>query len=180
VYCCCAPSLDILGGQSRQCARLREGLKSEASLQVDFYPHNPRMPRSLRWLQRIKYVRTIVTTWLYVSWLLACAWRYDILHVFSALLLFVIYCRWRLPFSLAGSTGKKSFSITAAVKQKIIWRIGKLSAIPTMRLADTIVVPSGYLVEVFSKFGLKARPIHNIVELERFQYRERKPLRRCF
>src|SRR5689334_7620726 len=73
-----APSLDILGGQSRQCARLREGLKSESSLQVDFYPHNPRMPRGLRWLQRIKYVRTIVTTWLYVSWLLLSAWRYDI------------------------------------------------------------------------------------------------------
>jgi len=174
-----APSLDILGGQSRQCARLREGLKSESSLQVDFYPHNPRMPRGLRWLQRIKYVRTIVTTWLYVSWLLACAWRYDILHVFSAS--YYSYLLSVAPAIVIGRLyGKKvilNYRSGEAEDHLANW---KLSAIPTMRLADTIVVPSGYLVEVFSKFGLKARPIHNIVELERFQYRERKPVRPVF
>ena len=174
-----APSLDILGGQSRQCARLLGGLQSEPSLQVSFYPHNPRMPRGFRWLQRIKYVRTVVTTFLYWSWLLACAWRYDILHIFSAS--YYSYLLSVAPAIVIGRVyGKKvilNYRSGEAEDHLANW---KLSAIPTMRLADVIVVPSGYLVEVFAKFGLKARPIHNIVELERFRYRERKPLRPVF
>ena len=57
------------------------------------------------------------------------------------------------------------------------WR---LTAIPVMRLADAIVVPSGYLVDVFERFGLKARPVFNIVELDRFRFRDRRPLRPVF
>jgi glycosyltransferase involved in cell wall biosynthesis len=43
-----------------------------------------------------------------------------------------------------------------------------------------IVVPSGYLVDVFKDFGLQARPIFNVVELESFRYRERRPIRPVF
>jgi glycosyltransferase involved in cell wall biosynthesis len=57
------------------------------------------------------------------------------------------------------------------------WRA---SGIPIMRLADVIVVPSGYLVDVFARFGLKARAIYNLVELDRFHYRERRPIRPVF
>jgi Glycosyltransferase len=42
------------------------------------------------------------------------------------------------------------------------------------------VVPSGYLVDVFSNYGLQARAIHNIVELDRFTFRDRRPLRAIF
>lgn len=174
-----APSLDILGGQSRQCARLIGGLKSEQSLRVDFLPHNPRMPRGFRWTQRIKYLRTVVTTLLYWMLLLGRAWRYDILHIFSAS--YYSYLLSVAPAILIGRLyGKKvilNYRSGEADDHLANW---KLSAIPTMRLVDAIVVPSGYLVEVFGKFGLKARAIHNIVELERFQYRERKPLRPVF
>ena len=50
----------------------------------------------------------------------------------------------------------------------------------TLRWADEIVVPSGYLVDVFARYGLRARAIHNIVELDRFTFRERHPLRPVF
>jgi glycosyltransferase involved in cell wall biosynthesis len=57
------------------------------------------------------------------------------------------------------------------------WR---LTAVPSMRLVDAIVVPSNYLVGVFERFGLPARAIFNIVELDRFRFRERSPLRPLF
>jgi len=57
-----APSLDILGGQSRQAVRLMEGLKRESNLEIGFLPHNPRLPGILLSLQAIKYVRTVVKT----------------------------------------------------------------------------------------------------------------------
>jgi len=79
-----APSLDILGGQSRQAVRLREGLSREPDLEVGFVPHNPRLPGVLRSLQSIKYVRTVATTLYYVLLLLWRVRQYDIIHIFSA------------------------------------------------------------------------------------------------
>jgi len=40
-----------------------------------------------------------------------------------------------------------------------------------------VVVPSGYLVDVFREFGLHADAVPNVVDLGQIQYRERKPLR---
>lgn len=51
---------------------------------------------------------------------------------------------------------------------------------PTIRLVDEIVAPSGYLVDVFGRFGFHALSIFNIVETARFRFRERKPLRPVF
>jgi glycosyltransferase involved in cell wall biosynthesis len=47
----------------------------------------------------------------------------------------------------------------------------------TLKKADRLVVPSGYLVEVFREFGLQARAIPNIVDLSQFSFRVRRPLR---
>jgi glycosyltransferase involved in cell wall biosynthesis len=49
-----------------------------------------------------------------------------------------------------------------------------------MRLADAIVVPSGYLVDVFAKFGLTARAIHNVIDPDRLRFRERSRLGHVF
>src|SRR5215831_7148073 len=78
-----APSFDILGGQAVQAARLLKGLQSEAALKADFLPINPRLPGKLRGLQSIKYVRTVVTSILYVATLLLRVPRYDVIHIFS-------------------------------------------------------------------------------------------------
>jgi len=42
---------------------------------------------------------------------------------------------------------------------------------------DEIVVPSGYLVDVFREFGLKTVVVPNLADLSQFRYRERNPLR---
>ena len=79
-----APSLDILGGQSRQAVRLMEGLKREPDLEVGFLPHNPRLPGILRSLQSVKFLRTFVTTLYCVLLMLWRIRQYDIIHIFSA------------------------------------------------------------------------------------------------
>lgn len=173
-----APSLDILGGQSRQAVRLRERLRDEAKLQVEFLPHNPRLPGVLRRLQSIKYVRTVVTTLFYWGLLLWRAREYDIIHIFSAS--YYSYLLSAMPaLVVARLFGKKSilnYRSGEAEDHLENWR----TAVPSIRLADEIVVPSGYLVDVFARYGLRARAIHNIVELDRFSFRERSPLRPVF
>jgi glycosyltransferase involved in cell wall biosynthesis len=174
-----APSLDINGGQARQAVRLMTGLASEASLEIGFLPHNPRLPGALRWLQSIKYVRTVVTTVMYVAMLLVRVPRYDVIHIFSA-------AYWSYLLSAAPALfiarlyGKKSilnYRSGEADDHLLNW---PRTAAPTMRWANVIVVPSGYLVDVFARHNLRARFIYNIVELDRFRYRERNPVRPVF
>ncbi len=173
-----APSLDMLGGQSRQCARLRGNLEAEPSLKVDFQPVNPRLPGVLRQLQSIKYVRTLLTTALYWAQLVIRAARYDILHIFSAS--YYSYMLSAMPAILVGKLyGKKvilNYRSGEAEDHLQNWR----TALPSIRLADVVVVPSGYLVDVFARFAVAARAISNIVELDRFSFRERHPLRPVF
>ena len=78
-----APSLDILGGQSIQADRLCKLFQEDPRLKVDFLPVNPRLPGLLRGLQRVKYLRTVVTSLSY-SWSLRRVRHYDVVHAFSA------------------------------------------------------------------------------------------------
>jgi Glycosyltransferase len=173
-----APSLEMLGGQSRQCARLLGHLKREPTLDVTFLPVNPRLPGFLHALQKIKYVRTVVTTLLFWATLLVRVWNKDILHIFSASYYSYMLCAMP-PLLLGKLLGKKvilNYRSGEAEDHLTNWR----TALPTMRMADEIIVPSGYLVDVFARYGLRARSIFNIIELDRFRFRERAPLRTIF
>lgn len=173
-----APSLDIIGGQSRQAVRLMEGLGREPDLEISFLPHNPRLRGFLRSLQSLKYVRTVVTTLYYIALLLWRVRKYDVIHIFCAS--YYSYSLSAIPaLAISRLYGKKSvlnYRSGEAEDHLENWR----TAVPTLRWADDIVVPSGYLVDVFARYGLRARAIYNIVELDRFTYRERNPLRPVF
>ena len=169
------PSIDILGGQAVQAARLLEKLHSEPELRVGFLPVNPRLPSPLRKLQTIKYVRTVVTSLIYLATLLARVWRYDVVHVFSASYLsFVIApAPAILVARLLGRKVLLNYRSGECEDHLRRWR----TALPVIRLAHRVIVPSGYLVEVFSRFGIQAQAIANIVDLSRFEFKERHPLR---
>jgi glycosyltransferase involved in cell wall biosynthesis len=49
-----------------------------------------------------------------------------------------------------------------------------------LKLVDKIVVPSEYLVKVFAKFGFEAVAIFNVIDLDRFEFRQRTALRPVF
>jgi glycosyltransferase involved in cell wall biosynthesis len=174
-----APSIDILGGQAVQAARLLEGLGNEPSLEVGFLPINPRLPGPFRQLQRIKYVRTVVTTLQYAASLLARVRRYDLVHVFSAAYFsFVLAPTPAMLFAkLYGKKIVLNYHSGEASDHLTRWR---RTAIPTLKLADAIAVQSDYLVNIFARFGLEARAIFNHLETQLFCFRERTPLRPIF
>lgn len=177
--CIVAPSLDILGGQAVQALRLLQHLESLPEVEVALLPVNPRLPGPLRRLQGIKYVRTIVTSIAYVGSLFRDVRRHDVLHVFSAS--YFSFLLAPLPAMLVGRMfGRRvllNYHSGAAEDHLTRWR---RSAVPAMRLADEIIVPTPYLVRVFARFGLAARAVPNFVELERLPHRIRRPLRPLF
>jgi glycosyltransferase involved in cell wall biosynthesis len=176
--CLVGPSLDILGGQAIQLDRLRAKLGALPDLEVSFVPVNPRLPGPLGVLQRIKYVRTVVTSVAYFATLLRVMRSVDVVHVFSA-----SYWSFLLapaPAMLIGRLyGRQvilNYHSGEADDHLTNWR----SAVPLMRLVNSIAVPSAFLVEVFSRHGLTARPIFNFVDAETITYRHRAEIRPVF
>lgn len=176
--CLVGPSLDILGGQAVQLARLHDRLKETPGIDVSFLPMNPRLPGPLRVLQKIKFVRTIVTSVGYWTLLLTRMRRFDVVHAFSPS--YWAFLLGPVPALLIarafGRATLLNYHSGEAEDHLRNWR----GAIRLASVADRIVVPSGYLRDVFEKFGLQAEPIHNFVDAETIPYRERSPLRPIF
>ena len=74
--------MDILGGQAVQLARLLEKLAGTPGVEVSFLPMNPRLPGPLRLMQRVKFLRTVVTSIGYWSILVFRMRRFDVVHAF--------------------------------------------------------------------------------------------------
>jgi glycosyltransferase involved in cell wall biosynthesis len=173
--CIVAPSLDILGGQAMQATRLLKNFRELSSIEVDLLPINPRLPGPLRLLQRIKYVRTIVTTIVYVFTLLRTLHRYDVIHVFSAA--YWSFVLAPLPAMLVARIYRKRIILNYRSGEAEDHLRRSRLARSAVRLADEIVVQSGYLVDIFARFGVRAVLIDSIVEAEKLTYRERTCLR---
>ena len=177
--CLVAPSLDILGGQAVQALRLYQSLRPIPSLTVGFLPINPKLPVFFGLLQRVRYIRTLVTSVHYVWTLLKSLAQYDVVHVFSAS--YFSFLIAPTPALLLGKWYRKRVILNyrSGEAEDHLRRWGR-SVVAVMRLADALVVPSEYLVEVFARVGLPARVVANIVDLSQFPFRQRRPLRLIF
>jgi L-malate glycosyltransferase len=167
---------DWLGGQAVQAARLLEGLALEPGVEAELLPIHPRLPGALQLLHKIKYVRTVVYTIAYFALLLLRLPRFDVAHVFAASYFsFVITpAPAVLIAKLYGKPVLLNYHSGEAEDHLRRWpRSTKL----IFGLVDRVVAPSRYLVEVFARFGIKAEVVSNTAPLERFAFRERRPLR---
>jgi glycosyltransferase involved in cell wall biosynthesis len=170
-----APTLRYVGGQAVQADLLLQKWKDDREADVSFIAVDPRLPFVLRWTEKVPVLRTLLRSPLY-AWAL---WRglkdADVAHIFSAS--YSSFLLAPLPaWCVARMLGKKTL---------INYRSGEARdhlqrswiARRVLRNTDRIVVPSGYLVEVFRDFGLQAQAVPNIVDLSQFRYRVRQPLR---
>jgi len=171
--CVVGPSTDILGGQAVQADRLMSRLGTVASVSPTFLPVNPRLHGALGRLQGIKYIRTVVTTLAYLASLIRSVRRSDVIHAFSA-----SYWSFLLAPVLAMAVGRVFgkqvvLNYHSGEAEDHLRRWG-WHAIPLMRLAHAIVVPSVYLQEIFARFGLHSTAIANFVNTDQIPFRHRE------
>lgn len=166
-----APSLAIMGGQAVQADLLLRNFRAEA-VDVGFQPHNPVPWWPLNYLTRIKYVRTLIVSIFYLAGLIKRIPSYDVIHIFSAS--YRSFLLAPLPAILISRMfGKKCIlNYRSGEADDHLTRAGK-RVHRVIRSADKIVVPSQYLVDVFSKHGFKAEYIYNIADLSAFRFRDR-------
>jgi L-malate glycosyltransferase len=165
-----AASLDILGGHGVEATLLQEALSTEG-YEVTLLPINPRFPRRLSRLRRVPYLRTALNQALYLRSLAALR-EAEVVHVFSAS--YWSFLLGPVPAMLAGrALGKRVvLHYHSGEAEDHLARWGHLVH-PWLRLAHAIVVPSEYLRVVFARHGHAARVIPNVVDLDRFRWRER-------
>lgn len=174
--CVIAPSLLLYGGQSVQAARLIAGLNQEPEISAELLPINPQAPGLLRPLQRVRYLRTLVTEAIYLWLLLTRIPRADLVHVYSAAYLSFVLAPTPaiLLARLFGKPTLLNYHSGEAADHLTRW--GR-TALPVMRLAQRVIVPSEWLAGIFARFDIAAEAIQNTVEADQFRLRERCPLR---
>ncbi len=173
--CIVAPSLHYVGGQSVQADLILRHWQNDPDIDIRFLAVDPPLPRALAWAERIPGLRTILREPIYFWHLWRGLKDVDVAHIFSA-------SYW--SFLLAPAPAWLFVKMRGA-KALINYHSGEArdhlqrfrSAKFVLSRVDKIVVPSGYLVDVFREFGLPASAVPNIVDLSQFRYRERNPLR---
>ena len=170
-----APSLRYVGGQAVQADLLVRLWQNDPDVEVSFLAIDPPLPGVLAWAESVPGLRTILREPIYFFHLWYGMREIAIAHIFSA-------SYW--SFLLAPAPAW-FFAKLRRKKSIINYRSGEArdhlqrfrSAKFVLSRVDEIVTPSGYLVDVFREFGLKAVVVPNVVDLSQFRYRERRPLR---
>jgi glycosyltransferase involved in cell wall biosynthesis len=169
-----AASLRILGGQAVQAQRLLDGWTSDPDVEAWLVPINPVPPPPFDRLLQIKFVRTVATQVWYWPLLVRELRRADIVHVFSASYLSFLLAP--LPAILVAKLLGKAVVVNYRSGEAPDHLRRSWIARTALRCVDLNVVPSRFLREVFASFGIPAQVVANTVDLDRFTYRERRPL----
>ena len=132
-------------------------------------------PSVLKFAVTIKYLRTIVTELTYLPTLVRELRRADVLHVFSAS--YTSFLLAPLPAILAARALGKPVVLNYRSGQAPDHLRRSSVARWALSRVNRNIVPSRFLMDVFASYGIDATIIPNIVDRERFKYRERTPLR---
>lgn len=122
--------------------------------------------------QKLRVVRTLVNWSYFLIDLMQNSRKIAIWHVFSnSYLSFFFYTA---PVTVCGKLTRKPVIIHyhGGSAEEFFRRWGLLVK-PFLRLARQLVVPSGFLKEVFAKFGFEVAVVPNIADLSNFQYRDK-------
>lgn len=160
------------GGMAVQAERLGNSLRAEGHPVVNVRSNVLAHDSPLR---RIKYLRGVINAALFLGKL---AWglpQARVVHVFSTSnLSFFLFTM--PPVFLGRLLGRYVvIHYHGGNAGEFLDRWGSL-ALPVLRAGHALIVPSGFLVDVFARHGLAAQPIVNTLALDKFQFALREPL----
>jgi L-malate glycosyltransferase len=167
--------MGILGGQAVQAARLLRSWRGDRDVNAWLVPINPQPPGALRRALDVKYLRTLVTQLVYWPLLVNELRRADVVHVFSAS--YFSFLLAPLPAIVVAKLLGKPVVLNYRSGEAPDHLRRSAIARKALRSVDRNVVPSRFLHDVFEEFGIGSEIIPNIVDVERFRFRRREPLR---
>jgi glycosyltransferase involved in cell wall biosynthesis len=170
--CVVAPMPPPYGGMSLQAERLILRL-AEEGICVEVVPTNLQPPRILMWIQKVPGLRTLIRELQYLAALARHLHDCETFHHFSASGLY--FFAHSAPLLLAGAWSKKRVLLNyRGGKADDFLKTWGWIAVPLIRLATSICVPSKFLQQVFAKYGLTSTLLPNIAQTEMFPWNERE------
>ena len=131
--------------------------------------------RRSRALVKIKYLRTVATQLTYLPLLFRELRRADVVHVFSAS--YFSFLLAPLPAVAIARLFRKPVVMNYRSGQAPDHLRRSAIARNTLRAVDRNAVPSTFLRDVFAQYGIDSEVVPNIVDVDRFAFRRREPLR---
>ena len=136
---------------------------------------DPPLPRGLKWAERIPgLVKPVARAFVCISPLARleeCRYR----SYFFGVVLVVFYCAGPRVDGGAAAKEKNNSPLPQRRSSRSFAPVPDHRSNP--RTNGSVVVPSMYLVDVFSEFGLHPDVVPNITDLSQFRFRARGPLR---
>lgn len=153
------------GGMANQTQQLAELLGAEGAT-VEVVQVN--RPYSPAWIGRVRVLRAVFRLVPYLWRLVGAARRAEIFHVMAN-----SGWSWHLfavPAVLIGRLFGVSVVVNYRGGEAETFLAGSADRVlPTLRRTQALVVPSGYLENVFARHGMASRVVANIVDLARFR-----------
>ena len=153
------------GGMANQTLQLAELLRREGA-QVTIAQVNARCP--VAWVEKVRGLRAVVRLIPYASALWRMAGRVDVVHVMAN-------SGWSWHLCAAPAIWiAKARGVACVVNYRggeaepFLERSASV-VLKTLRKADALAVPSGFLERVFQRWGVVSRVVPNIIDLERFR-----------
>jgi glycosyltransferase involved in cell wall biosynthesis len=154
------------GGMANQTLQLARLLQQDG-IAVELVRNNA--PYRPVWVGRVRGVRALFRLLPYLAALWRCAGRSDVLHVManSGLAWFVFAAPALAVATLRGTPVVVNYRGGAA--EAFLARHAARVRMPMQRAGAVLVVPSGFLQQVFGRHGMQAEVVPNVVDLQRFQ-----------
>ena len=156
------PPFGGMANQTRQLAELLTGEGISVSIAQVNTPYQP------SWVGKIPFLRAVFRLIPYIRSLWRQAGSSDLIHVmansgwswhlFAAPAIWIAH--WRKVPIIVNYRGGEAGAFLEKSAAKIRWSLSRASG---------LAVPSGFLQEVFGRFGIAAEVVPNIINLERFQ-----------
>lgn len=161
----------MTGGQAVEARTIVQGFSGHTDVHVELQPIDPQIPAVLA---RMRGVRTLARMPLFCVGLVRRVARSDVVHLFTAAF-------W--PFLL---TTTPAILVARLLRKPVILNYRDGRACHHLRAhwvrwvlkrATVLVFPSDFLRNVFRAHGFDGEVIHNVVDMSRFRFRDRRPLR---
>jgi glycosyltransferase involved in cell wall biosynthesis len=159
------------GGMSLQAEKLARLLSSEG-LAVTVVPTNPSPPKALRFVSRVPGVRTMVRELQYLASLLKMVRLEGVIHHLSASGLY--FFLHSVPLLIVGRSFRRTVILNyRGGKAADFLRRWAWLAIPVLRLADRLVVPSEFLQGIFQQHRIRCSVLPNVADTKSFVFQAR-------